>query len=82
MLWQKAKEHEREGLKALWNYVKSCQTSLRRVQCIRKNKESQHSKFLNDLFKMASSFLKEKKKKKKSSTLVMIKEELENPLRK
>lgn len=80
-VWKKAEEQEKQGLKALWNQVKSCLTSLRRAERIRKRwkkKESQCARFLKDPFRMARSLLEEKK----SGTLVMAKEELEDHVRK
>lgn len=60
--WKKAKEYQKEGLKALWNDIRERLASLRRAERIRKRrkrKESQRSKFLKNPFRMARSLLED-----------------------
>lgn len=62
--WRKADENEKEGLKVLWDQIRSRLATLRRAERIRKRrgkKEKDRVSFFRDPFKYARSLLEEKK---------------------
>ncbi|KAJ8393294.1 hypothetical protein AAFF_G00061950 [Aldrovandia affinis] len=78
--WRKADESEKEGLKVLWDEIRSSLANLRRAERIRrrrKGKEKERSSFFRNPFRHARGLLEEKT----SGTLDVSKEDLEEHIR-
>ncbi|KAJ8361990.1 hypothetical protein AAFF_G00407370 [Aldrovandia affinis] len=77
--WRKADESEKEGLKVLWDEIRSSLANLRRAERIRRwrKRKKERSSFFRNPFRHARGLLEEKT----SGTLDVSKEDLEEHIR-
>ncbi|XP_035527565.1 uncharacterized protein LOC118335412 [Morone saxatilis] len=80
---RKADENEKEGLKVLWDQIRSRLATLRRAERIRKRrnkKEKERVSFFRDPFRYARSLLEEKKCGRLEATEQELEENIKNQL--